>query len=66
MPGLKVLSGPEVIKILEKFRFAVASQKGSHVKLKRILENTTIQILTMPRHKELDRGTLHAIYRQAS
>ncbi|MEM2772746.1 MAG: type II toxin-antitoxin system HicA family toxin [Candidatus Pacearchaeota archaeon] len=41
------------------------SQKGSHVKLKRISENVT-QALTILRHKELDKGTLRAIYRQAS
>lgn len=65
MPKLKILSGDDVIKILEKFGFEVISQKGSHVKLKRISENVT-QALTIPRHKELDKGTLKAIYRQAS
>lgn len=65
MPKLKILSGDDVIKILEKFGFEVISQKGSHVKLKRISENVT-QALTILRHKELDKGTLRAIYRQAS
>lgn len=66
MPKLKILSGSEVIKILEGFGFAVASQKGSHVKLKRQREAGNNQILTIPNHKELDRGTLRAILRQAS
>lgn len=33
MPKLKRLSGQDVIKILAAFGFAVAGQKGSHVKL---------------------------------
>ena len=66
MPKLKILSGSEVIKILEDFGFVVASRKGSHVKLKRILKNGVKEILTVPSLKELDKGTLRAIVRQAS
>lgn len=47
------------------FGFNVASQKGSHIKLQRMLENNTRQILTIPGHAELDKGTIKAIYRQA-
>jgi hypothetical protein len=36
------------------------------VKLRRVLANGARQNLTVPSHDELDRGTLHAIYRQAS
>lgn len=64
MPRLKVLSGEELIEIFRKFDFGVASQKGSHVKLRRILADGTRQIITVPLHKELDKGTLRAIYRQ--
>ncbi len=66
MPKLRVLSGKEVIKILSKFDFEVVSQKGSHVKLKRVLPDETKQTLTVPLHEELDRGTLKAIFKQAS
>lgn len=65
MPRFKVLSGEDVIKILESFNFAVISQKGSHVKLRRII-NKINQTLTIPKHKELDKGTLRAIFNQAS
>jgi len=65
MPKLKVLSGKQVVKILSRFGFKVISQRGSHIKLRRILENGTKQTLTIPLHQELDRGTLRAIYRQA-
>ena len=65
MPKLRVLSGREVVKILSQFGFKVISQRGSHVKLRRILSDGTKQTLTIPLHEELDRGTLRAIYRQA-
>lgn len=65
MPRLKVLSGEDVIKILESFNFVMISQKGSHVKLRRTI-NKINQTLTIPNHKELDKGTLRAIFNQAS
>lgn len=59
MPGLKRLSGREVIKILGRFGFQQVSQKGSHVKLKRYGEGYS-QTLTIPDHKELDTSIPHA------
>ncbi len=61
MPKLKVLSGKDLIKIFEFFGFLVAGQKGSHIKLLRIFENNR-QTLAIPNHKEIDKGTLKAIY----
>lgn len=66
MPKLRHLSGSEVIRILGRFGFTVRSQRGSHVKLRRIGPNGEKQTLTIPRHRELDTGTLRAIFRQAS
>jgi len=66
MPKLYRLSGSAVVHILEDFGFIIQAEVGSHVKLRRIGSNGQKQILTIPRHKELDTGTLHAIYRQAS
>ncbi|MCR4285903.1 MAG: type II toxin-antitoxin system HicA family toxin [Candidatus Kaiserbacteria bacterium] len=63
MPRLKVLSAKEVIGILENQGFSVASQKGSHIKLRRNTSYGT-EILTIPNHKEIDRGTLKAIFNQ--
>lgn len=65
MPRLKRLSGNEAIHILERFDFTVHSQRGSHVKLRRTGPEGQRQILTIPRHRELDTGTLRAIFRQA-
>ncbi len=65
MPRLKVLSGDDVLKIFSHFGFDIIAQKGSHVKLRRLLQNGAKQTLTIPLHEELDKGTLGAIYRQA-
>ena len=64
MPDLRRLSGPAVIRILEGFGFVVHAQAGSRVKLRRI--GPSGQKQTFPRHKELDTGTLRAVFRQAS
>lgn len=66
MPRLRLLSGSQVIHILESSGFAVHAQAGSHVKLRRMDPQGQKQTLTIPRHAELDKGTLRAIFRQAS
>jgi predicted RNA binding protein YcfA (HicA-like mRNA interferase family) len=66
MPRLRRLSGQDVLRILERFGFAVHSQRGSHVKMLRIGPSGERQTLTIPSHSELDPGTLRAILRQAS
>ena len=65
MPKLKNLSGKEILKIFSLFDFEAISQRGSHVKLRRILSGDIKQSLTIPLHKELDKGTIKAIFRQA-
>jgi len=65
MPKLKSLDSQEIIKIIESFGFSVSSQKGSHIKL---VKQTSFQkqVLTIPNHKELKKGTIRAIFNQAS
>ncbi|MEO8028302.1 MAG: type II toxin-antitoxin system HicA family toxin, partial [Bryobacteraceae bacterium] len=46
--------------------FQEFAQRGSHIKLRRLAQDGRPQTLTIPNHNEIDRGTLHAIYRQAS
>ena len=65
MSRLRRLSGSDVIRILESFGFVVHAQRGSHVKLRRLGAQGQKQTLTIPRHGELDTGTLRAILRQA-
>lgn len=66
MPRLRRLSGDEVIAALARFGFQVHSQRGTHAKLRRVTAGGSRQTLTVPRHRELDTGTLQAIFRQAS
>ena len=64
MPKLKLLSSTEIISILKDFGFTKNSQTGSHIKLVR--ENDyQKQILIIPNHKELKKGTIKAILNQA-
>jgi predicted RNA binding protein YcfA (HicA-like mRNA interferase family) len=65
MPKLRNLSGDDVVKIFINLDFFIIGQKGSHIKLRRIIDNEK-QTLTIPQHKELDRGTLNAIIQQSS
>jgi len=64
MPKLKVLSGKNLVNIFQQVDFEIAEQRGSHIKLRRFLNDGTKQILTIPNHDELDKGTIKAIYRQ--
>ena len=64
MPKLKVLSGKDLVRIFGGLGFSIAGQKGSHIKLVRII-NSNRQTLTIPNHDELGKGTLKAICNQA-
>ena len=64
MPKLRTLSGRELVQIFSAFGFQPISQRGSHVKLRRVLPAGTKQTLTIVLHHELDKGTLRAIYRE--
>jgi len=66
MHKLRTLAGGDLVRTFARFGFQQISQRGSHVKLRRVLANGVRQNLTVPLHDELDRGTLQAIYRQAS
>lgn len=65
MPKFKVLSGLDLLKNFESFGFVHISSKGSHMKLRRINIEGKWGTLTIPNHKELDKETTVAIYRQA-
>ena len=57
MSNIPQVSGKETIKALQKIGFVVITQKGSHVKHMRRLPNQK-QIITIPMHKVLKKGTL--------
>lgn len=60
MPELPVCSGAEVIRALERLGFRVVRQRGSHVMLRKGMAGCVV-----PLHRELKRGTLSGILRQA-
>jgi predicted RNA binding protein YcfA (HicA-like mRNA interferase family) len=62
MSKLPRVSGRKCVKALRKVGFYVKRQRGSHIILRR--DNPFAQ-LVVPNHKQLDRGTLRAIIRQA-
>jgi predicted RNA binding protein YcfA (HicA-like mRNA interferase family) len=67
MPGrLRRLSGAEVVSILEGFGFQRVGQAGDHLKLRRLTDAGARETLVVPLHRELDLGTVRAIFRQAS
>ena len=65
MTHLRRLSARDVLRALSSFGFQVVSIRGSHAKLRRVLASGERQTLTIPLHKSLAPGTLHAIFRQA-
>lgn len=62
MSKLPVVSAAQCIRALEKTGFVVYRQRGSHLTMVRTMPPAQT---TIPNHKELDRGTLRAIIRQA-
>lgn len=64
MPKLPVLSGHKVIKALNKDGWIQRRTKGSHVILVKIIDEQKVA-LVVPLHKEIDKGTLIEIIRQA-
>ena len=63
MSKLPRVSGRDCVSALEKAGFVQKRQHGSHIILRR--DDPFVQ-LVVPDHKELDRGTLRAIIRQAN
>jgi len=62
MSRLPRLSGRACVRALERTGFYQRRQHGSHIILRR---DDPFAQLVVPDHKELDRGTLRAIIRQA-
>jgi predicted RNA binding protein YcfA (HicA-like mRNA interferase family) len=62
---LPVISGREIVKVLTKIGFVIVGRRGSHVRLKRRRAEQTL-IVIVPMHRELARGTLRSILRQAN
>lgn len=62
---LKTLSGKDLVKIFAGFGFEVVSQKGGHMKLRRIILGHN-ETLIVQNDKTIPIGTLKSIFNQAS
>ena len=62
MPQLPVWSGRRVVRGFAKFGWEVARQRGSHIILVKEGEQAT---LSVPDHREVARGTLRSLIRDA-
>jgi len=60
-PSLPQISGAKVITTLGRLDFVQVSQRGSHVKLR----NSSGNVVIVPLHRELAKGTLASILRQS-
>jgi predicted RNA binding protein YcfA (HicA-like mRNA interferase family) len=61
MPGLPVLSGREFVRVMEKLGYVLDHMRGSHM----ILVHPSRSRLSVPDHRELGRGLLRALIRDA-
>ena len=59
---LPVVSGAQLVKVLERIGWTAVRQRGSHVRLK---HTDSATFLVVPLHRELKRGTLSGILRDA-
>lgn len=61
MSRLPVCSGADAIRAFQKLGYQVDHQTGSHI----ILRHPQMRRLTVPNHRELAKGTLRALIREA-
>ena len=62
MSKLPEVSGPNLVRALQKLGFTVRRQHGSHIIMRR---DDPFAQTVVPNHRQLDRGTLRASLRQA-
>jgi predicted RNA binding protein YcfA (HicA-like mRNA interferase family) len=60
----KILSGIDICDILAENGFVLRRQKGSHLVMQMVVNNSTITVV-VPNHKEIKIGTLKSIIRQS-
>jgi predicted RNA binding protein YcfA (HicA-like mRNA interferase family) len=61
MSRLPVCSGQDAIRAFQKLGYQLDHQTGSHI----ILRHPQMRRLTVPNHRELAKGTLRALIREA-
>lgn len=63
MSKLPILSGKELVRVLQRLEYEVDHQTGSHIILRH--RKPPHKRLVVPNHPEIAKGTLRAILRQA-
>ncbi len=63
MSKLPVVSGKEALKAFEGIGYSLDHQTGSHMIVRHI--NPPYRRLTIPNHREIARGTLRSLIREA-
>lgn len=63
MSKLPVVSAEDLCRMLKKIGYSIDHQTGSHIILRN--ETSPHRRLTVPNHKEIAKGTLRSILRQA-
>ena len=63
MVRLPVVSGRDVVRVLEGLGYVLDRQKGSHIVLRHA--DPPFRRITVPDHKQVAKGTLRAILRAA-
>jgi predicted RNA binding protein YcfA (HicA-like mRNA interferase family) len=58
--GLPVVSGKDLLRLLDKLGYTIVRQRGSHVQL-RCITPSGEHMITVPLHDEIAPGTLHDI-----
>ncbi|MCY4192007.1 MAG: type II toxin-antitoxin system HicA family toxin [Rhodospirillaceae bacterium] len=64
MAKLRVLSGPELCRILAAHGFVEVRRRGSHIAMQKALGDGTVTV-PVPDHRKLRTGTLLSIIRQS-
>lgn len=64
MGRLRVLSGGEVCRLLEKHGFAEVRRRGSHAVMQKKVPGSTVTV-PVPDHRTVRIGTLQSIIRQS-
>jgi predicted RNA binding protein YcfA (HicA-like mRNA interferase family) len=61
MSRLPVCSGQDAVRAFQRLGYQLDNQTGSHI----ILRHPQMRRLTVPNHRELAKGTLRALIREA-
>ncbi len=62
MPKLPAVSGDQAVRVFQQLGYQCIRQRGSHIRL----HHPARKPLTIPRHRELGRGLLRKLLRDAN